>query len=435
METSLGRSTSAEIDKDAIEGQLRLMANCFGAVHGGTGTLLVYATTFFSERCGSMANGFFFVSTWPGCMFLSVPLLSVLGRQGCLLYSFCSYVLYGILFCVARAIQTKNIDEESCVSSGPVLLCSASVIAGLGAGVMWTSQGSYFAHASALIASGAEDPQAKAREATAWLAGVFALRYLGWEFALKLLTSLIQYSKQDDISIVVIITIGAIATAVFAFGNPLPREETSAQRGQVLGKLQAALSLWPDVVIWLLSPTNLAFGFGAAYMNGYFNAEVALNIGGSASIGALTALTVASAACGTVFYSHLGLRGLALPMALGSAAMLVTMYFGFTEMKGWSAPWIILPYFVWGLGRGSYESVNRAALANFYRGSKADAAFANFTFQQCTASSIAFFVNQAKVSVAVTTVMAVLVMPCYALVRRRADQQERMPLIEGASTS
>lgn len=82
-----------------------------------------------------------------------------------------------------------------------------------------------------------------------------------------------------------------------------------------------------------------------------------------------------------------------------------------------------------------YESVNRAALANFYRGSKADAAFANFTFQQCTASSIAFFVNQAKVSVAVTTVMAVLVMPCYALVRRRADQQERMPLIEGASTS
>jgi len=28
----------------------------------GTGTLLVYATTFFSERCGSMANGFFFVA-------------------------------------------------------------------------------------------------------------------------------------------------------------------------------------------------------------------------------------------------------------------------------------------------------------------------------------------------------------------------------------
>ena len=433
METSFTRSTSAEIDKNAIEGQLRLMANCFGAVHGGTGTLLVYTTTFFSEHCGSVANGFFFVSTWPGSMFLAVPLLSVLGRQGCLLYSFCSYVLYGVVFCLARALQPSNIEEESCTSFGPLLLNVGSVIAGLGAGVLWTSQGSYFSHASALLASGAEDKEAKTREATAWLSGVFALRYLGWEFSLKLLTAVIQYFHQDGVSIIVIIAVGFIATTVFAFGNPLPREE-AAPPGQVLGKLQAAVSLWPDVVIWLLSPTNLAFGFGAAYMNGYFNAEIALKIGGPASIGALTALTVASAACGSVAYSYLGQRGLALPMALGSVAMLATMYFGFNEMKGWGSMWIILPYLLWGLGRGSYESVNRAALADFYRGSKADAAFANFTFQQCTASALAFFMNRAKVSVVVTTIMACLIMPFYGVVRRRADQRERVPLIQDSVT-
>eukprot|EP00434_Breviolum_minutum_P013149 symbB.v1.2.011588.t1/scaffold771.1/size163808/8 len=115
--------------------------------------------------------------------------------------------------------------------------------------------------------------------------------------------------------------------------------------------------------------------------------------------------------------------------------MLATMYFGFNEMKGWGSMWIILPYLLWGLGRGSYESVNRAALADFYRGSKADAAFANFTFQQCTASALAFFMNRAKVSVVVTTIMACLIMPFYGVVRRRADQRERVPLIQDSVLS
>ncbi|CAK8992308.1 unnamed protein product [Durusdinium trenchii] len=422
------------LDKEAIEGQLRLMANCFGAVHGGLGTLLVYSTTLFSEQCGSTANGFFYVSTWPGSMFLAVPLLSVLGRQGCLLYSFSSYVLYAILFCTARALQTGDVEKESCLSAGPVLLCSASVVAGLAAGVMWTSQGSYFAHASALLASGTEDPEAKTREANAWLSGVFALRYLGWEFALKLLTSLIQYFKQDDASILVLIVIAALATVVFARSDPLPREEPTSQ-GPALDKFRAAISLWSDVVIWLLSPTNLAFGFGAAFMNGYFNAEVSAGIAGTASIGALAAVTVASAALGSWCFGSYGQKhGLILPMALGSLAMLATMYFGLSEMKGLSAAWLFLPYLLWGFGRGSYESVNRAALADFYRGKKIDAAFANFTFQQCMASAIAFFVNRAKVSVTVTTIMALLIMPCYVLVMQRCSGEQR-PVLQDPRTS
>ena len=34
------------------------------AMSPGTGTLLVYTTTFFSEHCGSVANGFFFAARW-----------------------------------------------------------------------------------------------------------------------------------------------------------------------------------------------------------------------------------------------------------------------------------------------------------------------------------------------------------------------------------
>eukprot|EP00913_Durusdinium_trenchii_P014505 g13606.t1 len=65
---------------------------------------------------------------------------------------------------------------------------------------------------------------------------------------------------------------------------------------------------------------------------------------------------------------------------------------------------------------------------------KIDAAFANFTFQQCMASAIAFFVNRAKVSVTVTTIMALLIMPCYVLVMQRCSGEQR-PVLQDPRTS
>eukprot|EP00913_Durusdinium_trenchii_P014506 g13607.t1 len=113
---------------------------------------------------------------------------------------------------------------------------------------------------------------AKTREANAWLSGVFALRYLGWEFALKRRLQRVA-DVEDDASILVLIVIAALATVVFARSDPLPREEPTSQ-GPALDKFRAAISLWSDVVIWLLSPTNLAFGFGAQEHKSMRNSRV-----------------------------------------------------------------------------------------------------------------------------------------------------------------
>ncbi|CAJ1436046.1 unnamed protein product [Effrenium voratum] len=357
------------VDKDAVEGNLRLMANCFGVVHGGVGVLLVYATSLFSERCGSMGNGFFFAMTLPGSLLLAVPLLSLLGRKGCLLYSFCSYVVYAILFCVARAMQHGDQEHERCDQAGPVLLCIGSSLAGLAAGVMWTGQGSYFAYAAKLLSTGSDD-EAHRQQATSWLAGVFAVRYLGWELSLKLFVSLVQYFGQVNLSIIALIAMATLATVVFAACDNLPKEVQKDPPGQMLGKLRSALALWPDATIWLLSPTNLAFGFGSAYMNGYFNSEIAAKIVGVDTIGALASVTVVTAAMASMGYSFLAKRGKALPLALGSLAMVATMIFGFTERTSHMGVGLVfVPYMLWGFGRGSYESVNRAALADFYKSS------------------------------------------------------------------
>ncbi|CAJ1404463.1 unnamed protein product [Effrenium voratum] len=352
------------VDKDAVEGNLRLMANCFGVVHGGVGVLLVYATSLFSERCGSMGNGFFFAMTLPGSLLLAVPLLSLLGRKGCLLYSFCSYVVYAILFCVARAMQHGDQEHERCDQAGPVLLCIGSSLAGLAAGVMWTGQGSYFAYAAKLLSTGSDD-EAHRQQATSWLAGVFAVRYLGWELSLKLFVSLVQYFGQVNLSIIALIAMATLATVVFAACDNLPKEVQKDPPGQMLGKLRSALALWPDATIWLLSPTNLAFGFGSAYMNGYFNSEIAAKIVGVDTIGALASVTVVTAAMASMGYSFLAKRGKALPLALGSLAG-THRHSNFRWMKGSSMKSqpcgqtrILLLAFGWKPGRDEHVGMAR----------------------------------------------------------------------------
>ncbi|CAE7460304.1 unnamed protein product, partial [Symbiodinium sp. CCMP2456] len=66
----------------------------------------------------------------------------------------------------------------------------------LGAGILWSAQGSYFAQASKLLAAEGEE-----KAVTARLSGVFAVRYLAWEFAVKLLVSLVQSLQLEGLSI------------------------------------------------------------------------------------------------------------------------------------------------------------------------------------------------------------------------------------------
>mmetsp|Transcript_53126 Transcript_53126/g.99570 ORF Transcript_53126/g.99570 Transcript_53126/m.99570 type:complete len:430 (+) Transcript_53126:66-1355(+) len=414
----------------AIEGNLRLMANCFGAVHAGVGALIVYSTSLFSERCGSIGNGVFYMMTLPGSLLLAVPLLAALGRRSCLTLSFCSYCIYCLLFPIAMSLQQSG--QETCTSPGPMLLFLGSSIAGLGAGILWTSQGSYFAHASKLLSRDGEE-----KACTAWLSGIFAVRYLAWEFAVKLLVSVVQYAEKERLSIAAVSALAIVATAVFVRYEALPgdQERQGIQASQVFDKLVSVVALWPDPSIWLLSPTNIVFGFGSSFMNGYFNADIAAREVGTAFLGAFGAATVASAALSSWAYSSLGATyGKGLPLFCGALAGAITMCLAAGQMSGWKAG-ILSAYVLWGLSRGSYESVNRAILADTFTGKAIDAAFANFTFQQCIAASVSYLSLSPRVSIGVTIGAASLTMPFYFLAKRRQleapeEEGERRYLME-----
>merc|ERR1719238_2659783 len=51
------------------------------------------------------------------------------------------------------------------------------------------------------------------------------------------------------------------------------RPQNAAARGPICARAAAALKLWSDPKIWLLSGSNITFGFSAAYLGGYINAN------------------------------------------------------------------------------------------------------------------------------------------------------------------
>merc|ERR1711998_313004 len=63
-----------------------------------------------------------------------------------------------------------------------------------------------------------------------------------------------------------------LATVCIAFGNDAPPTQTPA-RASFCAKALGALRMWKDPKIWLISGSNIAFGFSAAYLTGYINAN------------------------------------------------------------------------------------------------------------------------------------------------------------------
>merc|ERR1711934_364118 len=150
----------------------------------------------------------------------------------------------------------------------------------------------------------------------------------------------------------------------------------------------------PDVRVWLLSFTNLTFGFCAAFMNGYVNEHyvkdsTAFN---ESAIGFLTAITAVVAGLSATVFARLSKR------------------FG----KGW-----VLFFVLHGLGRGVYESTNKVAFADFFPG-KAPGAFANCMMQNSFAFAVCFFLSaafqsQPSVLAGIVLTLAALTGPSYAL--------------------
>ena len=124
-----------------------------------------------------------------------------------------------------------------------------------------------------------------------------------------------------------------------------------------------------------------------------------------------------------------GKRG---PMLTGAASYAI---FGFIllllpliELGQWR---YLLPiYIIQGIGRGNFESTNKAVFADFFPGAKAEAAFANFVIWSGLSMTIGYAIIPhlpPAVSSLLCVLSAVVGAVCYIVADRESDDRTLLP--------
>ena len=315
--------------------------------------------------------------------------------------------------------------------------------------------------ASASHSSKGASQRYRCGQATAQLSGTFATYYLATEVGAKLLASLVMGSAWGgagaEHTVFALFTLLAGLSAMsLLWISPLQPQQAAADlnlvavgpepepgaaaaepselRGVGVGgsrKANSAVQLMRrDPKLLLMAPTQLAFGFAAAEQNGWVNGvAVTQGIGGQ-NIGYLIALSTAVAALASaLFSSYTKGRGKRGPMLLGAAAYtlfgLALMVLPLADLGQWNC--LIAVYSIQGIGRGSFESTNKAVLADYFGGAQAEAAFASFVIFSGLSMAMGYAALPhipREVSASLCVLSAAAGGVCY-LVAERLDGRER----------
>mmetsp|Transcript_69401 Transcript_69401/g.165351 ORF Transcript_69401/g.165351 Transcript_69401/m.165351 type:complete len:469 (-) Transcript_69401:137-1543(-) len=397
---SRGRSRFhvAKAGKEAIEGKIsaeevranfNLMGVLFALNHGVVTTPLAVSSSLLEIDVASFANGLLYAVTLFSSLLLGAPVVGKLGPKGGLLLGMFFYCVY--IACFAGALLTEQ-----------ALFTAGSACGGLAAGILWTAQGTYFTSSADKLATITGQSR---EEATSELSGQFAFAYLLLEVLSKLGFSALQ-ALGFEVWIIasVYFVLGAVSLVLMFQVYDFPSPSGAAKP---LDKVLAAASLWTDPVIWLLAPTNLSFGFCAAYMNGFVNANFAAQELGQESVAFLGAVTALAAALLSKAYSPLSSTyGKAPIIALGAGCAFVIPLLTRDGCVGWG--WLLLSlYLLQGSVRAVYESTNRATFSDFFPG-QSEGAFANCMLQSSFGFATCFFLQTSLTAEQLSSIIAAL---------------------------
>lgn len=361
-------------------------------------------------------------------LFIGPIAVGTVGPKWGLVLGMSSYVIYVMCFAASLFFDAGSTGMNICAIIG-------SAIGGLGAGALWTCQGAFFANTCQHLA---DAKGSDVSEVTSALASNFAVWYVGMECVFKAtFTALQQFADMSS-------SVGFVIYAVIAFGSTVaialcpdaPAKSPSTRPG-LCDKASAAIALWKDPNIWLLGGSNVAFGFSAAYVVGYINSnwlkvaitdatgdpQLAKNLIGF--LGALICFVAAiSSKMFQVINSYFGSK---VPViTFGAVCFVAIGILSFISAPNGRGPggwgWgICIFYVLQGVGRGVYESTNKAVFADFYTGAKAPAAFANCMMQNTAAGTIGFLMgwgNLPKQECWPLLIFAVLSVPGLLLAQR-----------------
>lgn len=379
-----------------------------------------FATSLLDQDVGFYGSALLYIFTCLCSLFVSCPLLTSLGQRYGLFLAMVLYSLYVGLFALATSLPAGSDGQWA-------TFLPASCLGGAAASLLWTAQGGYFGRSVTALTEAA---QLSRQSATAEQASVFAAYFLAFEGSFKLLSACaLSYDLPPFAVFMVCLGFGAASSlgafTLLDFGGG----QAGLARPSTSEKLLGAVRLWADPVLWCLAPTNLTFGFSAAFLHGYVNARFTKPQLGAEFAGYFAAATAFLAAVLSQGFGLASVRtGSKGPFVLlGSGCFLaIALVVSMADLSSWGL-WLVVPYALQGCGRAVYESTNRGVWADLFPGAAAEGAFANMMVQTTLSFAFTFFFSAKlprSVSAAVILALAAVTLPGYLLahmLRRRKE--------------
>ncbi|CAE7671323.1 Vwa8 [Symbiodinium pilosum] len=423
-------ASSSRHDSKTLRGTFQLMTWTFSLNHATMTTLMMYASSALGRVNGNLSNALLFSVSLATSLGLAPVIVNTFGQKRGLLLGLVGCTTYVLFFVLAVFLSTwRHRGIGGCQSNSEAMLAFVGAgFGGLGAGLLWPSQGAFFSTVVQELQR-AEPATGTREEAlyhlTSELSSSFAFGLLAAECGIKLMMAvLLTYVKVELWSSWVFLS--ALVLAVLAMAAFTKSQKIHSQHAvrPVCESTWDALRLWGDPKIWLLSMTNLSFGFSVAWVNGYVNLRWHEATGDLHLLGFAGALTTGVA--GVV--SKLSVR----PLACGKGVMLALGSFCFLSIGlvsklsepnsklGWSI-WLLLLHVLHGVGRGVYEGTGKAVFGDFFPGDKCVGAFANVLVQVSASSIIGYILASTgwkDATYSLLVVSAALMLPFYLLAGR-----------------
>jgi MFS family permease len=335
-----------------------------GAFFCGTVSCAIACLSLATARLGSIGasqSGLIYLTYTCSSIMGATSVANHLGARNAMILGMTLFCAYVICFLVA----TMEYDDSRARAATVI----GAILGGIGAGISWTSQGSYFMLASNRYAHASETHNR--HEATTLLAGIFAAIYLVMEATLGVLSSILEiwhipwslvFSVYASIAV-------ACTCAMPIMVQDYPNEETSSiislpeeSQWDVFSSTLRLLRRDPKMKFMI--GYNAAMGLGSAFENAVVSGAVAPVVfkdESSLYIGVLMAGHAAVAAGMSALFGYVSRRVGHVPvMTIGAICMMTpaTAFLMQPNLHHWNWERVVMIYVMHGTGRAVFEGVS-----------------------------------------------------------------------------
>lgn len=382
----------------------------YSIVHAAVDAVLAFASAELGTNLGSLGGFVLYIFYTVSALILAKPVVQLLKSRRCVFMGLISLLIYVFGFYLAILIPSMQ----------GIFFITGCAIGGIGAGILWTGQGTYY---SLNATSFAQESQISRTEAVTLFAGIFAAFYLSFETGFKFIGTVVFLADTSNNgsawrpAVFGIYTVSAfLSTILFWMGtceyHDMPTElvtpiDTEPATNQPLTPTESLLfarsqhsstdqfpaqsqklsmqAIFEDSLsvgkamftirkLQLLIPFQICFGLSSGLVDTYVNGVIVKTYIGEGYIGMLSGLVTLTAALLSGPYVILGNRwqgnGKAGIMVFGGVCfalgglMLVTL--NDHQIASW--PVIVLYYIIHGAARAVFENTNKVLF------------FTNFTY-------------------------------------------------------